>query len=364
MESHYDEGTRSFTRSFRIGPVADCCAASAGLAKGMSFATWSSSRTDVRLSRPLKGSRREAADNQESFQRAHLNAYIRSVRSSMEGPKGGSDPVDKWHTTYMPISKRWKEYEQRRRAAGLPIIGSQSLFTILWNESGISEDKATGHAKCTRCGELGVEREKYAGRMDEEGKKQLARVEQEQRIHDAEHRGERNYAGESCLPPCRPVPTCNSPSWHISRPHMCVCAVVHCTEDWWLKGEDQPELVTALSMDAPTEKQFDVPVQQRKARDVTKELDGARKWSSKITGLMIAGMGMLAFVSREGIGSGGDLSCTVLYLGLIHMCRAGRQMGRRLHVLLDNTAADNKNNEVIRRPTPHLVHEMASIYMT
>ena len=121
-------------------------------------------------------------------------------------------------------------------------------------------------------------------------------------------------------------------------------------EDWWLKGEDQPELVTALSMDAPTEKQFDVPVQQRNARDTIKGLDGARRWSSKITGLMIAGMGILAYVAREGIGSGGDLSCTILYLSLMHMHRAGRPFGRRLHVLLDNTAADNKNNEVCAHP--------------
>ena len=53
-------------------------------------------------------------------------------------------------------------------------------------------------------------------------------------------------------------------------------------EDWWMKGEDFPNLVTALSMDAPTEKQFDVPVQQRKARDVVKALDTAKRWSSKI----------------------------------------------------------------------------------
>ena len=51
-------------------------------------------------------------------------------------------------------------------------------------------------------------------------------------------------------------------------------------EDWWLKGEDFPNLVTAFSMDAPTEKQFDVPVQQCKARDVVKALDTAKRWSS------------------------------------------------------------------------------------
>ena len=115
-------------------------------------------------------------------------------------------------------------------------------------------------------------------------------------------------------------------------------------EDWWLKGEDFPNLVTALSMDAPTEKQFDVPVQQRKARDVVKALDTAKRWSSKITGLMIAGVGMLAFVTRGGLGAGADLSCTVLYSALMHMVKLKRPLGHKLHVLLDNTVAENKCN--------------------
>ena len=59
-------------------------------------------------------------------------------------------------------------------------------------------------------------------------------------------------------------------------------------EDWWLQGEKDPTH-TAFSMDAPTEKQFDVPVQHRNARDPVKALDNAKKWSSKIMGLMIAG---------------------------------------------------------------------------
>ena len=195
MEQHYDARSRSFTRSFRIGRAADCCAASAGLAKGMSFALWSSSRADVRNCRPMKSGRLDEKAKQESAERAHLAAYIRSIRSTMEGPKGGSDPVDKWRTSYLPISKRWKEYERTRRAAGLPIIGSESLFKLLWKESGISEDKAKGHAKCTRCGELEVEREKYAGRVDAEGRTQLARVEQAMAVHRNEHKGERDYAG-------------------------------------------------------------------------------------------------------------------------------------------------------------------------
>ena len=103
-----------------------------------------------------------------------------------------------------------------------------------------------------------------------------------------------------------------------------VCPALADAEDWWLKGQTTPGLVTAFSMDAPTEKQFDVPVQQRTARDTVKALEGAKRWSSKITGLMISGMGILAYVTRDGLGSGGDLSCTVLYLALLNMVSAGR----------------------------------------
>ena len=100
-------------------------------------------------------------------------------------------------------------------------------------------------------------------------------------------------------------------------------------------------------MDAPTETQFDLPVQKRNSRDSVKALDGAKKWASKITGLMMAGHGMLAFVTRDGLGSGPNLSCTVLYLGLLHMIAQGWPIGEKFNILLDNTSGDNKNNDVI-----------------
>ena len=56
---------------------------------------------------------------------------------------------------------------------------------------------------------------------------------------------------------------------------------------------------------------------------------------------------MLAFVTREGLGSGPNLSCTVLYLGLVHVVSKAGAIAAKVNVLLDNTAADNKNNEMI-----------------
>ena len=100
-------------------------------------------------------------------------------------------------------------------------------------------------------------------------------------------------------------------------------------------------------MDAPTETQFDVPVHARNAHDPVKSLEGSRKWKSKVTGLMIAGMGMLAFVTRAGLGSGPNLSCTALYLTLLYIVRNGHVLGNKFHLLVDGTASDNKNNELI-----------------
>lgn len=163
-----------------------------------------------------------------------------------------------------------------------------------------------------RCGDLISERAKYEDRTDPAAREHLKRIAEEQMQHDADHLGERAYA-----------------------------------EDAWFKGEEFPHRVTAMSMDAPTEYQFDVPVQQRTSHDPVKSLDGAKKWSSKVVGVMVAGWGELAFVARDGLGSGANLSCTVLYVTFLAMVAAGRTLGSSFNVLLDNTSADNKNNAVI-----------------
>lgn len=149
-------------------------------------------------------------------------------------------------------------------------------------------------------------------RKDAAALEKVRELDQAQQLHDAEHLGERAYA-----------------------------------EDTWFKGEEFPERVTAVSMDAPTEYQFDVPVQPRLAHDPVKALDGAKRWSSKVMGVMVAGWGILAYVARDGLGSGPNLSCTALFLTLHAMIAAGRSLGATFNVLLDNTSADNKNNPMI-----------------
>lgn len=167
LANHTDEQSGKLMRSFRVGPYGDCCAPAAGLAKGLSFATFSAARADNSLDRPWRKGRQKAAANVQSEERAVLEAWIRREKEKMEGPKGGSDPNDKWHTNYLPVSKRWLQYMKERKSLSLPVVGSQKLFEKLWSEhKEIVQDKACGHAKCDECSQIAAERDKTGGRND------------------------------------------------------------------------------------------------------------------------------------------------------------------------------------------------------
>ena len=312
MAQHAD-AAGNLSRSFVVGPLNDCCVASAGLAKGISFGSWASARADLRKKRPLKVGRTQVRVRAESMQRRTLEAYIRSLREGMEGAKGRDAPYN-WSTGKRTVPKRWDDYRKFRIRKKLPVVGSLKLFAKLWKaHTEIHEFGAKGHPKCDECGKIESRRDALEERRDEAAVELKKDLDIDQAEHDLDHRGERDYAS-----------------------------------DIWSKAESFPERVTALNFDAPTEEEFDVPVQRRMNRDVVKSLEGMRKWSSKIMGVMSSGWGMIAFVTRAGLGSGPNLTCTVLYLTLLAMDDGTVQtLGDRLNALMDNTSGDNKNNETV-----------------
>ena len=200
-----------------------------------------------------------------------------------------------------------------RATHSLPVVGSLELFRDMWNHhTEIKEAGAKGHPICEKCGEYQTIYDRLEGRTDAAAVQMRADADVAQEQHDFEHTGERNYA-----------------------------------EDIWGKGDIHPELVTAMNMDAPTVSQFDIPVQKRVARDVTKRLETMLKWGSKVTGVMIAGFGMVTYLARAGLGSGANLSCTLMYLSLMKLAKSSRGLGSRYNLLMDNTSGDNKNAEMI-----------------
>lgn len=61
----------------------------------------------------------------------------------------------------------------------------------------------------------------------------------------------------------------------------------------------------------------------------------------------VAGVGMYVFLARDALGGGPNLVCTVLMLSLRAHLDVGRPLGTKLHLQLDNTTAENKNNTVL-----------------
>eukprot|EP00965_Chrysotila_dentata_P015860 524755-Pleurochrysis_carterae.AAC.1 len=108
MEGHYSLATREISRSFVVGPLNDCCCASAGLAKGVAFGTFARALADIRLARPMREGRNSARERKESKETIAIETWIQRSKDGMEGSKG-REACDVWHTAKLPTKKRWNE---------------------------------------------------------------------------------------------------------------------------------------------------------------------------------------------------------------------------------------------------------------
>lgn len=188
-------------------------------------------------------------------------------------------------------------------------MGSSRLLFDVWkSHSEIVVIKPTGHAICDTCSDIHCERLALEG-LDPE---RSAQLDADAEAHHEFHSRERQYYDDAVL----------------AATHM-------------------PHLVTTITIDAPTQHQFDLPSQARWKRDTAKRLDGTNRWQSKVEAALDAGLGMLVFIARVGLGGGPNLVSTVLYLTLMKHVELGRPLGRRLHLQLDNTTAENKNQTMI-----------------
>lgn len=144
-------------------------------------------------------------------------------------------------------------HTRSRQQKSLPIIGSESLFTKLWKEhEEIVTYRTTGHAKCKDCAKHDAELDSLGNRTDAVAQERRQALAAQNVMYTAEHMGERRYA-----------------------------------EDAWFRGETYPSRIICIRIDAPIQHQFDLPRQRRVSRDIVKSLDGAKRWSSKITGAQV-----------------------------------------------------------------------------
>ena len=315
LELHYDARAESFSKGFRVGPCADCCAPAFGLACGLSFTTFARARADVTLGRPRRAERRRRKAVEYDEGAAQVRGYLNSLKMKLEGSKGGTyvGGVTKYYTASKTDKRRYEDYKAQMNQDGVPVrCTTVKSFMEIWKaDKSIIEVNPTGHSICDVCAGFQSREAALGSRIDVEAVRLRKELDEDQREHKRIEGASRAYSDNA-------------------------------TYD----AEHRPDLVTMINIDAPTRRQFDLPRHPRN-RDVPKGLESLKRWESKVTGMMDAGLGMRIFIAHESVGGGPNLVATVLYLSLLAHAASGRPLGRKLFLQLDNTCGENKCQAIL-----------------
>lgn len=292
-----------------VGDNNNCCFPSFALAEGCSNSTAVRARARVTRSQPEEAQPTRKKDGIESEARRHLHAYIRDFCRPMENAPTVRNKKHKheYSCSREALRTRWKTYVEHRVSLRQKVWGSFSLFSKVFREhTEILQHRVTGHDSCDRCAELDKE-EADINHHTEAGRTQLKAVQEKRRAHKEVYTASYDYFDDA----------------------------VHCSES-------RPERLTTINVDSPTRNEMDLPRRNRRATDGCKSLVGLLKWSSKMTGCISYGFGMMAFLAHESLGSGANLMLTCVHLTLLAHADSGRPLGELLQTQMDNTTSEMK----------------------
>lgn len=253
LAAHYDETLQQFSRTFVVGKCAHACERAFAVGSGISEVTFARARADVVQERRWHVDRVQLQQRQESSERRQLDAWVRLQRDTMEGDKISGN---KWYTEKTTERQLWDRYVASCDRAQQPTVGNSRLLFTIWREhTEIKVKPPTGHAICTRCGEYAARRKELEGyNSDARTRELIKKLDEQVAAHAAFHVTERHYYDDA------------------------VARATHVPTD-----------VTAITIDAPTRHQFDLPSQARARRDTVKRLDNTSRWQSKLEGVLDAG---------------------------------------------------------------------------
>ena len=315
LERHYDARTESFSKGFRVGPCADCCAPAYGLACGLSFKTFARARADVSMGRPRRAQRRLRKMVEHDEGATQVRGYLNSLKSKLEGSKGGTyvGGATKFYTAAKTDKRLYEDFMAQMNLDGVQVrCTTVKAFMEVWKaDTHIVEVNPSGHSICDVCAGFQAREAALGSRVDPEAVHLRKELDEDQREHKRVHESSRTFFDNA-------------------------------TYD----AEHRPDLVTMINIDAPTRRQFDLP-RHPKNRDIPKGLEGLKRWESKVTGMMDAGLGTRIFIAHESVGGGPNLVATVLYLSLLAHAASGRPLGKTLVLQLDNTCGENKCQAIL-----------------
>lgn len=248
LAARYDAASGTFARAFVVGENGRVCERAFAVACSVSEATFVRARADVTKGRVHTGKRKERL----SHDRRELDAWVRLQCETMEADKIEGT---KRFTEKTSEKQLWKRYVASCDHAKQPTVGTSRLLHTIWKEhTEIKERGPTGHAICSTCGMLASLRSSLEGLDDVSSANKRKALDEEERAHHSFHTTERR------------------------KYDLAVARATHVPND-----------ITTITIDAPTQHQFDLPSQARAKRDTVKKLDGTSRWQSKLEGVLDAG---------------------------------------------------------------------------
>eukprot|EP00965_Chrysotila_dentata_P055203 1832002-Pleurochrysis_carterae.AAC.1 len=117
-------------------------------------------------------------DRLESVARTTIEAYIRDLRESMDGSKG-SESADVWWTGKRSMHDRWEDFKRARLSLGLSVVGSETLFKVIWRSHTEFAFFCQVSSRVRQCGALESKWDALRERTDAEAVKQRKAIREE-----------------------------------------------------------------------------------------------------------------------------------------------------------------------------------------
>ena len=185
-----------------------------------------------------------------------------------------------------------------------------ATFKKLWKaEVSLTERKASTHSKCSICANIAIQFQKLSGNNTKDAQDRRRALQNARDVHEANHLGERTEMDYACL-----------------------------------RSIVEPQGIWTIMADAATQKNFELP---RVYKNRTKDLQNVPWFGLKCMATYAPGYGFTPFLVHDSMYAGANLLWTVVWLTLGNMQAHFGYLPAELHLQLDNTSGENKNETMV-----------------
>ena len=234
------------------------------------------------------------------------NAHEMQPVASLGSVSGKQTVVKKapWREKINAMQEHFRNFG--RDAPNIP----EKTFKQLWRaETRIVEREASSHSKCNMCADIAALRETLKNDNTAEAVQKRRFLDARAAEHETNHLGERQEMDHACL-----------------------------------RAITSPRTIWTIMADAATQRNFELPrVLARRA----KEFLGLPFFGLKLMATYAPGYGFSPFLVHDSMFSGANLLWTVVWTTILRMKAHYGYLSDELHLQVDNTCAENKNEVMI-----------------